>query len=154
VPGLVHHAHATLLHARGLALQLLGRWAEAKAAFDEAVPLRERLAGERGAKPFYKAELGVLYYDAACLYSLFSAATRKEAKPPPGADQDRAERLAARAVGLLHQARQAGFFASPGRVDLMRRADPDLEPLRSRDDFRNLLQEIDREATGKGRPNP
>jgi tetratricopeptide (TPR) repeat protein len=148
VPG-YRNELATLLHARGLAFQILGRWEEAKASFDEALPLRERLAGDRGAKPFYKAELGVLYYDSACLYSLFSAATREGAKPSPGAGRDRAELLAARAVGLLRQAREVGFFNNPSMVELMRRGDADLEPLRSRSDFRELLNDLDQRAVGK-----
>ena len=52
------------------------------------------------------------------------------------------ERYAARAVILLRQAAHAGFR---GHDQFL--SDPDLQPLRERDDFRKLLAEL---AKGSG----
>jgi hypothetical protein len=44
-------------------------------------------------------------------------------------------------VGCLGQARAAGFFPDPSHVALLER-DPDLDPIRSRPDFRAFLLDL------------
>jgi hypothetical protein len=53
----------------------------------------------------------------------------------------RTEELAARAVATLSRARHAGFFRNQANVARAKR-DRELDPLRSRDDFRLLMQDL------------
>jgi serine/threonine-protein kinase len=152
VPG-YRNELATLLHAQGEMLQKLRQWDEARTALTAALALREKLADEHRAVPFYKDELGALYYDVACLDSLTAASALREAGLSPGRKQELAEERAARAVGLLQKARSAGFFNKRGMLDYLRREDADLEPLRARNDFRELLRELDQEAAERKQPN-
>jgi tetratricopeptide (TPR) repeat protein len=147
VPG-YRNELATLLHAQAEMLQKLRQWDEAKAALAAALALREKLADEHRAVPFYRAELGAVYYDAACLNSLSSAAALKDAKLSPGRRQELAEEQAAHAVGMLMKARATGFFNKQDMLEFLRRGDADLEPLRARKDFRELLIDLDKEAAG------
>src|SRR5262249_20934686 len=79
-------------------------------------------------------------YDAACVYALSSSA-REDANRLPGEWQAIAAGYAARAVALLDRARQAGHFADPANLkDLV--SDRDLDPLRSRADFRLLMFDV------------
>jgi hypothetical protein len=73
-------------------------------------------------------------YDAACVCSVSAAQVKDDA---------RRDTFAARAVALLHQARIGGFFQDPGRVEHMKK-DADLDALRSRDDFKKLLADVER----------
>jgi hypothetical protein len=60
---------------------------------------------------------------------------------PPTEWEATAAGYAARAVALLHRARRAGHFDSPAKLkDLV--SDPDLDPLRSRADFRLLMFDV------------
>jgi tetratricopeptide (TPR) repeat protein len=73
-------------------------------------------------------------YDLACNFSQFSAAAERDRKLSP-ADRARLQALyAARAVDFLQQAIAAGW-RNPQHL----KTDPDMEPLRSREDFRKLL---------------
>jgi tetratricopeptide (TPR) repeat protein len=89
---------------------------------DGAVQAAEKLAGS--------AARADEVYDAACAFALCV----------PLADKDEArDRLAARAVGLLKQAVARGY------KDVAHlKKDPDLDPLRRRDDFQKLLAEIEK----------
>jgi hypothetical protein len=64
------------------------------------------------------------------LYSLASGATK--------ADPEQAEVYAAQAVKLLEKAQAAGFFKDSKKVIHMKK-DTDLDPLRSRADYRQFL---------------
>jgi hypothetical protein len=80
-------------------------------------------------------------YDAACVFSQASEATARAKGMPEGERSRLAEQYAGRAVALLRQARQAGFFKDAAAVDLLEK-DSDLEPLRSREEYRKLLAEL------------
>jgi tetratricopeptide (TPR) repeat protein len=84
-------------------------------------------------------------YDAACVYSLSVAAARKDPKLSPAEREKLAERYASRAVELLRRAMQKGY-----RDVKNAKADKDLDPLRERPDFKQLLAEL--EAKGKDLP--
>jgi hypothetical protein len=68
-------------------------------------------------------------YDQACVCSLASAAVKN--------DTNLADRYAARAVELLRQAVAKGYKD----LDYLKK-DPDLGPLRGRDDCKKLLAEL------------
>jgi serine/threonine-protein kinase len=74
-------------------------------------------------------------YDMAGLFARWAKAERDPARSAAHAD---------RAVELLHAA-VAGGFKDAGRL----RADPALDPLRQRDDFKEHLEEVERKARGK-----
>jgi serine/threonine protein kinase/tetratricopeptide (TPR) repeat protein len=93
-------------------------------------------------QPFLPADA---FYDLASVHSLSSAAVRADARLPL-AERDRlAEQHAARAIGLLGKAQTANLFADPARLELLKK-DSNLEPLRSRADFQNLLQASEAKA--------
>jgi tetratricopeptide (TPR) repeat protein len=86
-------------------------------------------------------------YRAACALGLASSAANADAAL--AAERQRlVERYAGRALALLKQAQAAGFFKDPARVEALTKT-ADLAPLRSRDDFRQWLGELQRES-GKG----
>jgi tetratricopeptide (TPR) repeat protein len=75
------------------------------------------------------AEQGGSVYDAARIFSVLSGTLA-------GAEQK--EPHARRAIELLTQARDQGFFQEPAKRDLLQK-DHDLDPLRSREGFQKLL---------------
>jgi serine/threonine protein kinase/tetratricopeptide (TPR) repeat protein len=79
------------------------------------------------------------HYNAACAYATASADTSLSPR--------RKEELARRAVVLLEAARTNGFFNDPARV-AHARDDADLNPVRGRDDFKNLMATLE---AGKNR---
>jgi serine/threonine protein kinase/Flp pilus assembly protein TadD len=72
-----------------------------------------------------------LLYDAACVYVLSAGRVQDQRK----------ETYAARAVALLGQARQMGYFNDPANVAHMQQ-DADLDALRGRADFQQFLAEL------------
>ncbi len=83
------------------------------------------------------------FYDAACVYSLSVLAVRKDAGLAQTDRDQLSEGYATRAVGLLEKAQKDGYFNRAGRVERLKK-DPDLDPLRSREDFRKLLNELEK----------
>ena len=82
-------------------------------------------------------------YDLACLFSLSSAAAGRD-ETLSAADRARLKaKHAERAMELLEKAVAMGY-----RHPTAMRADPDLEPLRDRDDFRKLLADLETEQKG------
>jgi hypothetical protein len=77
----------------------------------------------------------------ACVEALAAAAARGDRALAPAEREERSERLAARAVRRLGQARAAGYFRNPATVAQFVR-DPDLDPIRSRPDFRTFLLDL------------
>jgi hypothetical protein len=76
---------------------------------------------------------------AATLYNAARVCARASAASPD--DETRKESYAARAVALLRRAQGAGHFKGGARVQHLK-ADSDLDPLRPRDDYQALLQEL------------
>jgi hypothetical protein len=70
--------------------------------------------------------------DAADVYSLASAAVPETSQR---------ETYAGEALAMLRRAQAAGFFKDPAKVAHLRR-DPDLAPLRPREDFRQFVAEL------------
>jgi hypothetical protein len=64
------------------------------------------------------------------------------ARTPPGESGPRAEQYATRAVALLMRSRDAGFFLDPAAREQFTK-DADLDPLRSRQDFRKLADSLE-----------
>jgi hypothetical protein len=149
---------------RAEVLSLLSRFPEAVAAWDGAIEFddggqldalkaaravtfvrsgdyRRALAEADALAGPWSIPPGQLAYNLACIEALASAAARADTTLEPAARGARAEDLAARAIARLGQARAAGFFRDPAEVAHMGQ-DADLEPLRSRGDFRLLMQDL------------
>jgi serine/threonine protein kinase len=104
----------------------------------------EELAGGKDVKPGLLSRLGF-----ACAHA--SVAVQKDDKLPAGERADLAERYAARAVAFLNQAHAGGHLKN---VMFLRefQTDTDLDPLRKRADFLELLAEVEREASPGKKP--
>jgi tetratricopeptide (TPR) repeat protein len=72
------------------------------------------------------------FYNAACVYAVSSARIQ---------DAALSDQYAARAVALLRQARDEGYLKVPAHAERVKK-DADLESLRGRTDFQELLAEI------------
>jgi tetratricopeptide (TPR) repeat protein len=88
------------------------------------------------AKP---ASAGLLY-DTGCVYALCVAAVQKDAQTAAAEREKLAEDYARRAIALLRRAVQAGF----NDLKHLKTGDPDLESLRSREDFQKLVAELEK----------
>jgi serine/threonine protein kinase len=143
---------------RALALETLQRWPEALADWDRAVELappadrprvrfgRARAWVKAGKTAEAVADAADLTKDAAtpsarcvlaaCIFAQASA-TATEA--------DQREAYAGQALALLRRAQAAGFFKDPAQVELLKQ-DPDLDPLRPREDFQKLVAELEAAA--------
>jgi hypothetical protein len=97
-----------------------------------------------------KAATAIDYYSSACVYSLASAAVRKDTKLSDQEQIHLGQEYASRAVELLRQAVDKGY-RRPADVAHMR-TDTDLDVLRQREDFRKLLTEL--EAANASAPVP
>jgi tetratricopeptide (TPR) repeat protein len=85
------------------------------------------------------------YYNGACAYANCSVAALRDATLGRPEREKLVEQFASRAVALLRHAHRGGFFNGPNRLKAMQE-DPDIEPLRSREDFRKLLKELEQLA--------
>jgi tetratricopeptide (TPR) repeat protein len=153
---------------RGHALRKLKRYKEAVTAYEKALeltpekgrtPLRldhALVLAQSGdhAKAVAEAEAIVAkdanpseLYDAACVLSLASAAVAADDKLAVEARGKLAEEYATRAVALLRQAQKAGRFKAAADLDFMKK-DTDLDPIRSRDDYSNLVFELEEATKG------
>src|SRR5262249_11648194 len=86
------------------------------------------------------------------VYALCSAAAAHDARLPAAEREDLADRYGRRAVELLRKAQAAGYFQDPGRLARMK-DNKDLDPIRSRPDFRKLLAELDTSAQSRADSN-
>jgi tetratricopeptide (TPR) repeat protein len=160
----------------GIAYIDTGRYAQAEDWLQKALTVRERLARENPTVTEYHSELANTYivlagayvrsdrpdkaeavlkriskdslnqtglYNLACTYAVFSAAHEKNLGKPaqPAERQQRAGEYASRAMDTLGHAVAKGF----GNVRLMQ-TDHDLDCLRSRNDFKRLLAEVELKA--------
>jgi len=80
-------------------------------------------------------------YNAACGFALCSDAVCSESGEPSDEERAQADRYAARAIQLLGQCRQAGYFETPEKVDWAQK-DSDLDSLRKRPEFQALIQSL------------
>jgi tetratricopeptide (TPR) repeat protein len=112
-PGL---SRAALRAQRALSLARAGDAERATAAADELA----RTPAQQGSGSAY---------DAACVFAVLSGVLT---------DATQKEHHARRAVELLTQARDRGFFQEPAKRAWLQK-NPELEPLRSRNDFQKLL---------------
>jgi hypothetical protein len=150
-----------------LAAQLLGHPAAALADCERALRLETGQPGHavRALRAWTRARLGDLApalteadelaqvkvlsgqacYELACLHALAVTAAGKDARLPPVERRERAERQAARAVALLGRAQGAGYFRQAANRERLQK-DGDLEPLRSREEFQNLLRQVEEAA--------
>jgi tetratricopeptide (TPR) repeat protein len=87
------------------------------------------LAGQQGLS-------GGRLYELAGIYALAATAARKETLPDAG-NESPAESYAARAVQLLRQAYDTGYFKPPERLAQLKK-DTDFDALRGRMDFQRL----------------
>jgi serine/threonine-protein kinase len=92
---------------------------------------------------------GDALFAMARVYALSATAAGADAKLPPAEREVLSERYAARATTLLAEVDKAGYFqgASPG--DLLRK-EKAFEPLRSREDFKRLLERVEKRAKAAG----
>ena len=159
---------------RARALTQLDRHAEAFKDWDRAIALddgqeSENLRCQRSlalarlndyakateeATALTKAESVTLstLYNSACIFSLSSVAAGKDSGLSQADRETLAEDYAARAIELLGKLRLTGHFKTKAKLDLLKQ-DSDLDPLRSRDNFKKLLGEIEAEGSeGVGNP--
>jgi tetratricopeptide (TPR) repeat protein len=153
---------------RAEALTRLGKPDEAMAEWEQALPLAEKQNRDalRSGRAVTLAHLGQTeralkevqglkgtpadpedgtLYQSACVYSLASAAVRNDPRRPRLERDQSAESYAARAVALLEQTRTTAFFKVPINMERLKK-DKDLDPIRSRDDFKKLLREVEAKA--------
>jgi eukaryotic-like serine/threonine-protein kinase len=84
---------------------------------------------------------GLVKNYAACCYSVASEAARRD-PDLAAADRERcAERYVTRALELLEGAKATGLFRQPHFANRVE-TDPDLAPLRNREDFKRFLKEL------------
>ncbi|HEV3259982.1 MAG TPA: serine/threonine-protein kinase [Gemmataceae bacterium] len=125
---------------QGLAQLQLGR-ADALARLGEhgqAVAVARTLLGKA------RLAAGDLY-NLACVYSLASAASRRDGRLPPKEQGLLAEQYARDAIEVLKEAQTAGFFSSADNLELAMK-DNDLDALHGREDFKTLLTTLEHQA--------
>jgi serine/threonine-protein kinase len=84
------------------------------------------------------------HYNAACILASCGPLAEKDPNASEVERKERAGGYADRAVGLVQQAIQKGFR----NLELLK-TDPDLEPLRGRDDFKQLLNQLEKTVKQK-----
>jgi hypothetical protein len=85
---------------------------------------------------------GYNLYNLACIFTVSSAAAHKDVNLSSAERDKQSEQYAARAVNLLTRAQTAGLFALAANVQNLKK-DKDLDPLRSRTDYKKLVAEIE-----------
>jgi eukaryotic-like serine/threonine-protein kinase len=83
----------------------------------------------------------VIQYNIACVFALSSTAAEHDGKLAPADRAKLKTRYADRAMEFLHQAVAKGFENAPAL-----KSDPDLVSLRSREEFKKLVQEVEQKA--------
>ncbi|HEV3256485.1 MAG TPA: protein kinase [Gemmataceae bacterium] len=95
--------------------------------------------------PVKRANPGSVLYNLANVYALASATTRRDTDLSTDDRNQLAEHYAARCVELLEKADTIGFFGNRANLDRLAK-DRDLDPVRSREDFKRLLKEVQKKA--------
>jgi tetratricopeptide (TPR) repeat protein/tRNA A-37 threonylcarbamoyl transferase component Bud32 len=120
-------------HTRASALAELGRHADALQDCERALQFADARRKQD------------ILYEMACIHSLASEAARQDKALVPADRDQQAERHAADAVGLLVQLHTAGYFKSAAALKHAKK-DKDLDPLRSRADYREWLAKVEAKA--------
>jgi serine/threonine-protein kinase len=116
-------------HQLGAYQRLLGRTADAAESFRQARAVIDRLPRQTAAD----------LYDLACILSLSSAPEDDAGMHPTADEQAERDRLADQAVDALRRAVAAGFRDLGNLKD-----NPDLRPVRDRQDFRAVVARLQR----------
>jgi serine/threonine-protein kinase len=166
--GMAYHARAQALTDQRRNAEALAEWERAIAftdpASDRFLSLRAsralvraylgdlgRAVDEVSAVPKIGSEAGVILYNEACIFALAAAAASKDVARAAPERTALAKKYAAHAINSLIESRRAGFFMEPVNVPLIR-SDPDLDPLRSRRDFQNIVRDLAFPADPFARP--
>jgi serine/threonine-protein kinase len=123
---------APVLQHRAWALMHQGRHSEGELALREALSIDPGITGK---KPKDMVSL-------AGVCSRAAAVVAKDGRLARAERENLAERYAGHAIELLTKAHAAGYFLDPGKVEYIRK-DTGLEPLRSREDFKKLLSNLE-----------
>jgi tetratricopeptide (TPR) repeat protein len=135
-------------HAQGLNFVLQNEFDQARQWYDQAASHIKPLA-ESHPTPGYALEFGQLVYDEACLESLEAQATSKEATLAQPEKDRKVGQKCRTAIDLLRTAWDVGFKNYPGALETITIRDPDLQVLRDRADFKELVDRFATEAPSK-----
>jgi tetratricopeptide (TPR) repeat protein len=102
--------------------------------YEEALGPAEALVGQPDSDTF-------AVYRAARVFSLAAVAVHRDTKRETSQREKLAEQYAASAVALLRRNFSQGYFKESANVAYLKR-DADMAGLRSREDFQNLLREL------------
>ncbi|WP_165226676.1 serine/threonine-protein kinase [Aquisphaera insulae] len=86
---------------------------------------------------------GITMLYAACCLSTASESARLDPASTPEVREELTRRYQLRAMEFLREAYKVGLFVQPHQLAGLKSADPDLAPLRGRDDFQRLVAEIE-----------
>jgi serine/threonine-protein kinase len=113
---------------------------KARQKADQLARQGDHAAASAAVQPLVEAKQssGSTLYDAACIYSLCSAAARKDGMLATAERDKLAEQYASRALDLLRQAIQKGYKDTEHM-----KKDKDLDALRDREDFKKLVAELE-----------
>jgi tetratricopeptide (TPR) repeat protein/tRNA A-37 threonylcarbamoyl transferase component Bud32 len=100
-----------------------------------------RATDEANAVARHEDLFAINLYNIACVFSRSSAAAEKDTKLSPADQTGLKAQYADRALEFLQQAVAKGFQNAPGM-----KSDPDLAPLRSREDFQKLVHEVEQKS--------
>jgi hypothetical protein len=161
-------------HMLGISLAAQGEWAEAVEQYRQEEAILEKLAADFPAVPEYRIDLGKSYVSRAKTKlwagQVAEAVAEVAELTAPGANEtglanwnanqlysfacvcavasdklaDKKAEYADRAMELLQKAVKAGYKDAAHMIK-----DTDLDPLRGRDDFKNLLAELEKKAEKK-----
>ncbi len=84
---------------------------------------------------------GMIFYNEACILALAAAAAANDAASLPAKRAALVDQYAVRAISALAEARRAGYFRDASKVANIP-SDRDLDPLRARPDFQELLLDL------------
>jgi hypothetical protein len=82
-------------------------------------------------------------YNLACALAISVSAAQQDKRLRLTASEARAEQYAKGALTWLRKSRDAGFFRIPGNIEQLRK-DADLDSLRTREDFKQFLAELEK----------
>jgi serine/threonine-protein kinase len=89
---------------------------------------------------------GMTLLYAACCYCVSAEAARRDSRLSAGERQSRYGKYLDRAMELLRATRETGLFRQRFQVLGLKSDDPDLAPLRGREDFKRFLAELEAET--------